>query len=138
MTCFWKVSVRPRPPARDSAPRRRWHPCAPPSTVRLVYKVEILPKAVGDMSSAVAYIAGELQSPHAAERLMVGLNAAIEGLADFPYSHPSYIPIRPLRHEYRRVMVGNYGIFYWVDEPAKTVTVSRVIYARRNLSQQLS
>lgn len=102
-----------------------------------VYKVEILPKAVGDMGAAVSYIAGELHSPHAAEDLMMGLNTAIEGLGDFPYSHPAYVPIRPLRHEYRRIVVGNYGVFYWIDEQTKTVTVSRVIYARRNLSRYL-
>ncbi|WP_207763389.1 type II toxin-antitoxin system RelE/ParE family toxin [Bifidobacterium margollesii] len=105
---------------------------------RAAYKVEILPKAVGDMSGAVSYIAGELHSPHAAEDLMSGLNAAIENLAEFPYSHPSYMPIRPLRHEYRRVMVGNYGVFYWVDEQAATVTVARVVYARRDLPRHLS
>lgn len=102
-----------------------------------MYKVEILPKAVGDMSAAVSYIAGELHGPHAAESLMMGFDVAIEGLAEFPYSHPAYIPIRPLRHEYRRIMVGNYGVFYWVDEQSQTVTVSRVIYAKRDLSQHL-
>ena len=102
-----------------------------------MYKVEILPKAVGDMSTAVSYIAGELHSPHVAENLMMGLNVTIEGLAEFPYSHPAYNPIRPLRHEYRRIMVGNYGVFYWVDEQSQTVTVSRVIYAKRVLSQHL-
>ncbi|OZG60344.1 addiction module toxin, RelE/StbE family protein [Bifidobacterium myosotis] len=102
-----------------------------------MYKVEILPKAVGDMSAAVSYIAGELHSPHAAENLMMELSAAIDGLAEFPYSHPAYIPIRPLRREYRRIMVGNYGVFYWVDEEAKTVTVARVIYARCDLSRHL-
>ncbi|KAA8817610.1 type II toxin-antitoxin system RelE/ParE family toxin [Bifidobacterium callitrichos] len=102
-----------------------------------MYKVELLPKAVDDMAETVSYIAGELESPHAAERLALDMNAAIEALAEYPYSHPAYVPVRPLRHEYRRVMVSNYAVFYWVDEPASVVTVARVIYARRDLSWHL-
>lgn len=102
-----------------------------------MHRVEILPKAVSDMNEAVSYIMRELESPHAAETLAVNLNAAIEGPADFPYSHPLYIPIRSLRHEYRRVMVSNHAVFYWVDEAAATVTVARVIYAKRDLARHL-
>lgn len=105
--------------------------------VRRVYRVEILPKAVGDMGEAVSYVARELESPHAAERLAVQLNTAIENLAEYPYSHPAYVPIRPLTHEYRRIVVGNYAVFYWVDESDAVVTVARVIYAKRDLSRYL-
>nr|WP_276310673.1 type II toxin-antitoxin system RelE/ParE family toxin [Bifidobacterium sp. SO1] len=96
-----------------------------------------MPKAVSDMNEAVSYIVRELGSPHTAETLATNLNVAIEGLADYPHSHPLYIPIRPLRHEYRRVMVGNHAVFYWVDEAAATVTVARVIYAKRDLARHL-
>ncbi|KFI99103.1 type II toxin-antitoxin system RelE/ParE family toxin [Bifidobacterium stellenboschense] len=102
-----------------------------------MYEVEILPRALGDMNEAVSYIARTLHSPNAAQSLAVGLNAAIEGLSEYPYSHPAYVPIRSLRHEYRRIMVGNYAVFYWVDEAASTVTVARVVYAKRDLNHQL-
>lgn len=49
-----------------------------------------------------------------------------------PKSHRAYIPVRPLGHEYRRVYVGGYAMFYWIDEPEKMVTVVRVVYARRD------
>ena len=42
------------------------------------------------------------------------------------------MPIRPLKHEYRKLRVRNYLVFYWVDEERKLVTVARMIYARRN------
>jgi plasmid stabilization system protein ParE len=32
------------------------------------------------------------------------------------------------------LLVKNYFVFYWVDENEKTVTIARVIYARRNIS----
>lgn len=65
------------------------------------------------------------------------MRRAAESLADMPRSHRAYVPVRPLEHEYRRVHVGGYAMFYWIDEPEKRVTVARVVYARRDLSRQI-
>lgn len=48
----------------------------------------------------------------AAESLARGFSAAAESLADMPWSHRAYVPVRPLEHEYRRVHVGGYAMFY--------------------------
>lgn len=40
-------------------------------------------------------------------------------------------------HEYRRVYIGDYAMFYWIDEPNRRVTVARVIYARRDLASHM-
>ena len=55
-----------------------------------------------------------------------------EQLTDFPYLYAVYLPIRPLKREYRKAVVGNYCMFYYVDENEKTVTVARVIYGGRD------
>ena len=101
------------------------------------YQVDILPVAMDDMVQAVRYIAVNLRSHKAAEDLMRRLADAAQGLSSFPYAHPSYRPVRPLRHDYRRVMVSNYAMFYWVDDDKRIVTVARVIYARRDISRIL-
>ena len=41
---------------------------------------------------------------------------AAESVLTFPYATPAYQPIRPLKHEYRKILVQNYLMFYWVDE----------------------
>lgn len=97
-----------------------------------MYKLEFLPAARLDMIDIVRYISRDLGNPTAAERIAAALIRAAESIPDFPYANPGYYPIRPLKHEYRKLSVENYLIFYWVDEAQKTVTVARVVYARRD------
>ncbi|HCI17284.1 MAG TPA: type II toxin-antitoxin system RelE/ParE family toxin, partial [Lachnospiraceae bacterium] len=55
----------------------------------------------------------------------------------FPYAQPAYAPLRPLKHEYRKPLVENYMMLYWVSETEKRVTIARVVYARRNYAKLL-
>ena len=102
-----------------------------------MYKLEYLPLARKDMLEIVRYIGRELQNPDAAERLAVELVDAAENVLAFPYAAPVCQPIRPLKHEYRKILVQNYLILYWVDEEKKLVTVARVVYAKRNYGRLL-
>lgn len=94
--------------------------------------MEYLPVARQDMIDIVRYIGRDLNNPAAADRLAVKLIEAGGSTTAFPYANPSYTPIRPLKHEYRKLLVENYLMFYWVDEEKKLITVARVIYAKRN------
>ena len=51
--------------------------------------------------------------------------------------NPSHRPIRPLKHEYQKLLVQNYFMFYWVDEVEQLVTVARVVYAKRDYERLL-
>lgn len=102
-----------------------------------MYKLEYLPVAQRDMVEIVRYISGELQNPVAADRLATELVNAAESVLTFPYALPAYQPIRPLKHEYRKILVQNFLVFYWVDEEKKLVTVARVVYAKRDISRLL-
>lgn len=57
---------------------------------------------------------------------------AAEGLVDMPYKHGVYFPLRPLKHEYRKLLVDNYVMFYYVDESKKLITIARVICKKRS------
>ena len=100
-----------------------------------MYKLEYLPVARKDMLEIVRYISQEVQNPDAAARLAVELVDATEGVLLFPYANPTYQPIRSLKHEYRKILVQNHLMFYWVDEEKKLVTVARVVYAKRDYGQ---
>ena len=52
-------------------------------------------------------------------------------------AQPAYAPLRPLKHEYRKLLVENYMMLYWVSETEKRVTIARVVYARRNYAKLL-
>ena len=102
-----------------------------------MYKLEYLPVAQRDMVEIVRYIGGELQNPTVAARLAMELVNAAESVLTFPYALPSYQPIRSLKREYRKILVQNFLMFYWVDEEKKLVTVARVVYAKRDISRLL-
>ena len=102
-----------------------------------MYKLEYLPVARKDMLEIVRYISVELKNPNSADRLAVELVEAAERVLSFPYAAPFYQPIRPLKHEYRKIFVQNYLMFYWVNEEEKLVTVARAIYAKRDYGRLL-
>ena len=102
-----------------------------------MYSLQYLPVARRDMLEIVRYISMDLQNPNAADRLAMNLIEAAEGVCVFPYAAPAYQPIRPLKHEYRKLVVQNYRMLYWVDEEKKLVTVARVVYAKRNYDRLL-
>lgn len=56
---------------------------------------------------------------------------------NFPYSCRVYQPVKPLEQEYRIMSVKNYAVSYTVDEQNKLVEITRVFYAKRDLSNQL-
>ena len=102
-----------------------------------MYKLEYLPAARNDLLEIAGYISRTLENPAAAERIVKSIIEKGETLTVFPYLYPVYIPIRPLKYEYRKVKVKNYYMFYWVDEEVKTITVARVIYAKRDYEKWL-
>lgn len=101
-----------------------------------LYRVEFLPAALRDVVEIAEYISQELCNPSVAEKLVDKMITAAEGLSVFPYSHPLHRTARPLKHEYRKLLVKNYILFYWMDEYKKTVTIARVIYGRRDLTKE--
>ncbi len=102
-----------------------------------MYKLEYLPVARQDMIEIVRYISKDLQNPTAANQLAMELIEAGDGIPRFPYANPAYTPIRPLKHEYRKLLVQNYSMFYWVDEVEQLITVARVVYAKRDYERLL-
>lgn len=102
-----------------------------------MYKLEYLPVALHDMEDIARYISNELQNPAAAERLSEKIVAEADKIPAFPYSNPAYIPVKPLRHEYRKLLIDNFLLLYWVDEAQKIITVARVVYAKRDYRKLL-
>ncbi len=102
-----------------------------------MYNLEFLPIAKNDMLEIVKYIADELKNTVAAQNLAEEFIISAERLCEFPYANNVYMPIKPLDFEYRRIIVKNYLMFYTVNEEAKTVTIMRVLYARRDMENQL-
>lgn len=102
-----------------------------------MYSIEYLPIARRDMVDIAKYIGLKLANPDAAERLAEEMIEAAEKLTDMPYKCPVYIPVKPLKHEYRKLIIQKYIMFYWVDENKKLVTIARVVYSGRDYDKLL-
>ena len=102
-----------------------------------MYNLEYQPIAQQNMINIVAYISEVLCNPIAANRLAEEFIDTAEKIRDFPYSMPVYHPVRPLKYEYRKLIVKNYIMFYRVDEAKRMITVARVIYAKSDYRKKL-
>jgi plasmid stabilization system protein ParE len=54
-------------------------------------------------------------------------------LKDYPYSCPEYED----DPDYRRLVVGDYLVFYKVNEDDKTIEVHRILHGSQNIQKQL-
>lgn len=102
-----------------------------------MYTIEYLPIARRDMVDIAKYIGVKLANPDAAERLAEKMVESAEDLANMPYKCPMYIPVKPLKQEYRKLIVQNYIMFYCIDEDKKLVTIARVVYSGRDYEKLL-
>jgi len=102
-----------------------------------MYLLRFLPIAKQDMMDISQYISHVLCNPIAAERLADEMIEAAERLSEFPYINAIHQTLKPLKHEYRKLIVKNYIMFYWIEEEEKLVTIARVIYARRSYEELL-
>lgn len=95
------------------------------------YRIKMTSLAERDLDSIYAYIAYELVADQAANNVVDRIENAIRNLKQFPLS--SGLVDEPVLREkgYRRLVVGNYVVFYVVDESKKEVTIMRILYGRQ-------
>lgn len=91
------------------------------------YTVDITLSADKDMRSIVEYIAVTLSSPNSALSQLTRFEEKINSLEELPFRFPVY------KNDIRFVPVDNYLVFYTADEAAKTVSIIRVMYGKRDV-----
>ncbi|MBR3070503.1 type II toxin-antitoxin system RelE/ParE family toxin [Fibrobacter sp.] len=101
------------------------------------YRVEFLELALLDLQAITFYITNELGMPKAAKNLAELFIREINLLQNHPYSNAQYIPTKSLEHDFRRMIVRHYSVFYWIEEDSKTVTIARILYNKRNFISML-
>jgi toxin ParE1/3/4 len=103
----------------------------------MIYEVTTTEQADADLRGVYEYIAFELLSPDNAAGQLDRLEEHIIGLENFPEKFRAYGK-EPWHSRGLRVMpVDNYLVFYIPDKEAGVVTVIRVMYAGRNVDDQL-
>lgn len=104
----------------------------------MIYKVEISKQAGADLRGIYEYIAFELQSPENASGQMDRLEECILSLDQMPERFREYDKEPWKSRGLRKVPVDNYLVFYIPDKNTKIVTVTRVMYNRRDVGTQLN
>ena len=99
----------------------------------IVYTLE----AEADLFSIHNYISIQLKVPSIAKRQVETLISSINKLNNLPLRHRLY-PKEPWYSRGLRFFpVGNYLVFYIIEEESNTVTIIRIMYKKRNIDKQL-
>ena len=96
------------------------------------YQVTLTPQAMEQIRQTALYIAHTLQESKTAKRWADLLYKEITGLCFMPSRYP-LVEEEPWRSKgIHKMPVKNHLVYYWVNEEAKSVYVTAVIYGRRD------
>ncbi len=99
------------------------------------FKLRYLKDFEDDLFEAASYISERLSNPQAAERFLKEVSAAILKRQEMPLGFEPYRSVKKRDHDYYRIYVGNYTVFYVVIEDV--MEVRRLIYSARDLNRIL-
>ena len=95
------------------------------------YKVRFSPFAKEDKKEIKAYLSKFYpETPH---RFYASLKEHIANLKENPYIYPEY----PENTDYRRMFVGNYIVFYKVNDAEQQIDIYRILRASWDLPKYL-
>ena len=104
----------------------------------MIYEVELSEQADSDLRGNCDYIGFELQSPENASGQLDRLEEQILSLDTMPGRYRKYEK-EPWKSRGLRVLpVDNYVVLYIPDSDKKVVTILRVMYAGRDIDNQLN
>lgn len=99
------------------------------------FKLRYSPLFYDDLDRITNYILLDLKNEIAAKTFIDDVEMAIRKRLESPLQAAVYPSMRQRKYEYRRILVGNYLIFYVVIE--HTMVVRRLLYGRRDLDKIL-
>ena len=96
------------------------------------YTVKLTPHAIVQIQETIAYISKVLLAPDTAKAWSDYLQKEISGLNRMP-ARFSLVEEEPWRSRgYRKMPVGNFIVYCFADDEAKTVWITAVVYGRRD------
>ena len=104
----------------------------------MIYEVELSEQADSDLRGIFEYISFELQSPENASGKLDRLEEQILSLDAMPKRYRKYEKEPWKSRELHILSVDNYVVLYIPDSDKKVVTILRVMYAGRDIDNQLN
>jgi plasmid stabilization system protein ParE len=99
------------------------------------FELRYSPLFYDDLGRITDYILLDLKNEIAAKTFIYDVETAIKKRLKDPLQTAIYPSMHRRQYEYRRILVGNYLIFYVVIE--RTMIVRRLLYGRRDLDKIL-
>ncbi len=99
------------------------------------FELRYSPLFYEDLDKITDYLLFELKNELAAKTLVNNTEAAIKKRLSNPLSAAPYRSLGNRPHPYRRILVGNYLIFYVVID--SVMIIRRMLYGRRDLDRIL-
>jgi addiction module RelE/StbE family toxin len=96
------------------------------------YRIKYLPDTIKDRTEIRDYLATYYEST--VKRFFTQLKEKTTLLKEYPYSCPIYED----DPDYRTLAVGDYLVFYIVDEENKTIEIHRILHGTKDIRQNLS
>ncbi|WP_353065159.1 type II toxin-antitoxin system RelE/ParE family toxin [Arcanobacterium hippocoleae] len=94
-------------------------------------------EAQADLVDIYVYLAWDLGAPQVANHIEEAIRSRIRSLAEYPLRHRVLDDLAMGTVQVRVTKVGNYEIFYHADELTNSVVVVRILYAGRDIAEQL-
>ena len=104
----------------------------------MIYEVELSEQADSDLKGIFEYISFELQSLENASGQLDRLEEQILSLDTMPERYRKYEKEPWKSRGFRVLPVDNYVVLYIPDSDKKVVTILRVMYAGRDIDNQLN
>ncbi|MCL2420601.1 MAG: type II toxin-antitoxin system RelE/ParE family toxin [Defluviitaleaceae bacterium] len=95
------------------------------------YQIKYLPTTIEDRAVIRDYLCQYYEST--AKNFFVLLKKRISQLKEFPYSCPVYED----DPDYRRLVVGDYLVFYIVNEDNKVIEIHRIFHGTQDIRRHL-
>jgi toxin ParE1/3/4 len=99
------------------------------------FELRYSPLFYEDLDKITDYLLHELKNELAAKKLVRDTELSIKKRLGNPLHSKPYPSIKKRQHTYRRILVGNYLIFYIVVDDV--MIVRRMLYGRRDLERIL-
>ena len=96
----------------------------------MIFKIEYISAFHADISN----VANNLKDyPQKAKRIFEKLDRALRNLAEMPEIYPiyEYVPV------FRKIIIEDYLLFYYINEMDGIIEIHRLIYGRMDIKNQL-
>lgn len=100
--------------------------------MELIYNYKFTEAARLDLDEILTYISSTLNNPKAAGDFLKNVKSVIENIRHFP--HMGSVPDNEYvtNKNVRKVLIGNYLMYYLPDDNEREIVILRIIYGKRN------